>query len=210
MGCNMKRKYLIIYSVIAIIILGFIGYNIKESSLGYAFDEPLISSISTFRTESLTLFMKGVTFLGSGEFLIFLGILLSVYIYKKLDKSYIFLVLNSLLISFGANALLKNYFGRIRPIKYMIIEQGGYSFPSGHSMVSMSFYITLTYIICRNTKNLLLKKMIGLVNGLLIFLIGFSRIYLGVHWPTDVIVGFLMGLGVAAWGIYILEDRGNI
>lgn len=102
-------------------------------------------------------------------------------------------MLLSTLGSYGLNALLKSIFIRTRPLKYLLIQQGGYSFPSGHAMVSMAFYTTMTYLLLKNEDRRKVKITSWTINFTVIALIGFSRIYLGVHWPTDVLMGYLIG-----------------
>lgn len=92
------------------------------------------------------------------------------------------------------NLLLKNIFQRPRPLEYRIINATGYSFPSGHSMVSMAFYGFIMYLIYKYVKNKKLKWiLIGFLMILTIF-IGVSRIYLGVHYTSDVLAGFLFSV----------------
>lgn len=89
------------------------------------------------------------------------------------------------------NQLLKRILQRPRPEEFRIINESGYSFPSGHSMVSMAFYGFLIYLIYKNVKNKYIKWILITVLGLLIISIGISRIYLGVHYTSDVLAGFL-------------------
>ena len=92
------------------------------------------------------------------------------------------------------NQLLKRLLQRPRPTEFRIIEENGYSFPSGHSMVSMAFYGYLIYLIYRFVKNKYLKWISIVLLSLLICLIGISRIYLGVHYTSDVLGGFLISI----------------
>lgn len=94
----------------------------------------------------------------------------------------------------GLNLLLKQIVQRPRPTEYRIINETGYSFPSGHSMVSMAFYGFLIYLIYKYVKNPYLK--IGLITflSILIISIGISRIYLGVHYTSDVMAGFCISV----------------
>ena len=83
---------------------------------------------------------------------------------------------------------------RPRPTEHRIIDESGYSFPSGHSMVSAAFYGFLIYLIYKNVKNKYLKWGLITILSLLVFLIGVSRIYLGVHYTSDVLAGFLVAI----------------
>ena len=92
------------------------------------------------------------------------------------------------------NIVLKQIVQRPRPTEYRIVNETGYSFPSGHSMVSMAFYGFLIYLIYKYVKNKYLK--IGLITflSILIISIGISRIYLGVHYTSDVMAGFCISV----------------
>lgn len=117
--------------------------------------------------------------------------------------------LNALIGAAGLNQLMKEFFKRVRPDEIdHLIEQGGYSFPSGHSMGSMILFGSLLFVIIRyinsRTKDWLVGKIVlGVAIMILILLIGLSRIYLGVHYPSDVIGGFSLGLSFLLFSIAV-------
>ena len=83
---------------------------------------------------------------------------------------------------------------RARPDESLhLISQGGYSFPSGHSVTSVIFYGLLLYLIQKNCKNETLRNILSVICAFLAIIIGPSRIYVGVHWPTDVLAGWCIG-----------------
>ena len=101
---------------------------------------------------------------------------------------------------------MKHIFLRARPDTALhLVTQGGYSFPSGHSVTSAIFYGLLIYLLNRHCKNEKLKKILGAGCGFLALAIGPSRIYVGVHWPTDVLAGWCIGGAVLLVSICILE-----
>lgn len=111
----------------------------------------------------------------------------------KNKKIGISITLNLITIA-GLNLLLKNIVQRPRPTDFRLIDESGYSFPSGHSMVSMAFYGFLIYLAYKYIKNNKLKMLLSIVLGLIPLLIGISRIYLGVHYTSDVIGGFMVSI----------------
>lgn len=104
------------------------------------------------------------------------------------------LIICNLAIIAALNQLLKRIIQRPRPTEFRIINESGYSFPSGHSMVSMAFYGYLIYLIYVKVKNKYLKWSLIVILGVLIISIGISRIYLGVHYTSDVLAGFLISI----------------
>ncbi len=103
------------------------------------------------------------------------------------------MLLGSTLGCYSLNFLLKQLFQRTRPLDFFLVEQSGLSYPSGHSMVTMSLYLTIAYLITKNQDDIKKRRYIYLLAFLMILLMGISRIYLGVHWPTDVLGGYIMG-----------------
>ena len=101
---------------------------------------------------------------------------------------------------------MKHIFLRARPDATLhLVQQGGYSFPSGHSVTSVIFYGLMLYLLNRHCKNEKVKKILSAVCGILALTIGPSRIYVGVHWPTDVLAGWCIGGAVLLTASCILE-----
>lgn len=128
-------------------------------------------------------------------------ILLIVIKNKKIGK----LIWANLIIATLLNQALKRIVQRPRPTGLNMIDESGYSFPSGHSMVSAAFYGFLIYLIYKNIKNKYLKWALITVLSVLIILIGTSRIYLGVHYTSDVIAGYLFGFAYLIISISLLR-----
>ena len=147
--------------------------------------------ILNLRTENLTSIMKVITNLASAYALI--AITVGSFIFIKNKKIGKCITLN-LILSTVLNQILKYVIQRPRPEGYMLINENGYSFPSGHSMVSMAFYGLIIYFIWKLVKNKKVKYSLCGIIGILIPLIGFSRIYLGVHYASDVIGGFVISI----------------
>lgn len=134
---------------------------------------------------------KFVTNLGGAVFLIALTVILILFIKNKKIGISIFANLTIITV---LNQILKRILQRPRPTKFRIIEESGYSFPSGHSMVSMAFYGYLIYLSYKYINNKYIKWGLNFILGLLIVSIGISRIYLGAHYTSDVIGGFLISI----------------
>ena len=179
--------------ILFICLIGFLAlaedvFN-KEIMKGDIIGYKMVSTflISDFATP----IAKFITNFGGAIFLIILTILLLVVLKNK--KVGLSICINLVVVTI-LNQLLKRLLQRPRPTEFRIIEETGYSFPSGHSMVSMAFYGYLIYLIYRFVKNKYLKWISIVLLSLLICLIGISRIYLGVHYTSDVLGGFLVSI----------------
>lgn len=151
--------------------------------------------VEKLRSPTLTIFMKLITKLSNTTFIIALAILLTLlfqFLWKK--EKIAMLIPTNLVIIALINQLLKLIFQRDRPIGYRLIEMTGYSFPSGHAMVSMAFYGLLIYIIYHLIKKKSLRITLITINIIIIFLIGISRVYLGVHYLSDVVTGYSISI----------------
>jgi undecaprenyl-diphosphatase len=142
---------------------------------------------------------QDITALGGNAVLTLISIWVMLFLYL-VNKGRLALVV--LLATGGAllaSLLLKSGFDRPRPevISHATLVYTS-SFPSGHSMLAASTYLTMGALLAQSQKRRRIKALIIITSVLLTFLIGISRIYLGVHWPTDVVAGWAVG---AAWAV---------
>ena len=108
----------------------------------------------------------------------------------------------AILFSYIMNEVIKHIVCRVRPKEFFVIYMKGYSFPSGHAMNMSSFYLTLGYIL----KEKLNIKYINCFLYILVFFVSFSRIILGVHWVSDVLVGLLLGVLISCMFIHLYNN----
>jgi membrane-associated phospholipid phosphatase len=156
-------------------------------------DDFILAKSLRWENKQATTTLKGITFLGNYQFLIPANLLLIFFLINKGEKKGAGLVLFTALTSLGLKLFLKELFHRPRPVAAIITGIKNYSFPSGHALMSITFYgllgITLYYFIPSKK----IKTFVLLILVLLILLIGFSRIYLRVHYTTDVMAGYCLG-----------------
>jgi len=157
----------------------------KKDIIGYYLVSRFL--ISDFATP----IAKFITHFGGATCLLLLTAIIVIVIRSK--RIGIAITLN-LLIATTLNLVLKNILQRPRPNEFRMIDETGYSFPSGHSMISMAFYGFLIYLIYKYVKNYNVKVALIILLSFLIVLIGISRIYLGVHYTSDVLAGFLVAI----------------
>lgn len=148
--------------------------------------------ISKLISNNMTNIIKIITNIG-GTITIIIITIISLLIFRK-KKINICITLNLLGIVIINNLLLKNIIGRDRPNGINIITETGKSFPSGHSAVSIVVYGYLIYLIYNFIKNKYLKYTLITILSLIILIVGITRIYLGVHYTSDVLGGYLIGI----------------
>ena len=183
-----KFKWIILFicllMFIAILEDVFEKEIMKLDILGYGLISNIISENITPIAIIITNFGGAITLIGLT--IIFLLIMKN----KKMSFS---ILLNLVIVTF-LNIFLKNIIQRPRPDDFRLINETGYSFPSGHSMISMAYYGYLIYLIFKFVKNKKLKTFLITFLCILILTIGLSRIYLGVHYTSDVIAGFVLSV----------------
>ncbi|MED1863776.1 phosphatase PAP2 family protein [Fictibacillus nanhaiensis] len=100
------------------------------------------------------------------------------------------LLIGSILVSYGLNLLVKFTFQRERPQDNRLLEDDGYSFPSGNAMVGTTFYLFAAVLLYQRYQ----KRWILVAGVIYPFLLGLSRVYVGVHYPSDILAGFALGI----------------
>jgi len=157
------------------------------------FDQPITNFIQSFESPLLTNIMKFFTWLGSSLVVISISfiVLISLYIKFKYRIELIFFVI-ALATSTILNQLLKNLFQRKRPTGHSLIEQLGFSFPSGHAMAAFTLYAIISFLLWKHIKTKQGRTIMIIFAASMIIMIGLSRIYLGVHYPSDVFGGYLV------------------
>lgn len=158
------------------------------------FDSTIINFIHNMHSPLLTDIMKSITFFG-GEIFIGSAMLLTIVVLHIKNHKKDAVVFGFILI-FGIilNLWLKGFFERARLDQFVMVIEETYSFPSGHSMNSFVLFMSLTYFIFHNNRNKKLGIILSAVSAIIVFLIGVSRVYLGAHYPSDVIGGYAAGL----------------
>ena len=176
--------------IIIPVIMGWFIFVQQAQSV----DNRLLESSSRLIHPDLTVVMKAVSFLGSHRFLVPANLLLIAFLFFRKENK---LALQTLLIalsSLGLMSLLKNLFQRIRPDHPLVEGISNYSFPSGHALMSVAFFGWLILLTKEKIRERITRNIFIIPLLVLILLIGFSRVYLRVHYPSDVLAGYCIGI----------------
>lgn len=172
----------------------FLGYIVKFYPHRLFFDTPIQQLIRGHLPEKETIFFKWITQFINPLPLILLTVTVMLYLYMQKETiASIWLGLNILLCSGLLNTLMKFVYKRKRPLLSHLVHESSYSFPSGHATSSIIFFGTLFFIASRLFSSQKIKLLFQVSCGIFILLIGLSRIYLGVHYPSDILGGYLLG-----------------
>lgn len=194
--------------LITFVILTFLFLSQGYSNILKPFDLNIISYIQNLENEWLTKFYKMITIIADTYQSAIITILLVALLYiKKYYREALFLTITMSTCG-HAMPLLKNIFSRERPNFYRLIEISGYSFPSGHTASATTMYLTLAIILLSIMKKLN-KYFVFNIAVLGIVIIGSSRIYLGVHYPTDVIAGICLGISIVSTVYFLYYNNSS-
>ncbi|CAD2073546.1 phosphatase PAP2 family protein [Jeotgalicoccus coquinae] len=200
MSRSKKMSLFLVFTLIFGVIAIF-----HESRLGRWIDREVYEFIYASESFITTALMLGFTQLGEVLSMIIMSlILISILMLYKL-KIHTLFILISMIASSILIPVLKNSFDRERPSMLRLIEISGFSFPSGHAMGSTIFFGSLGTIIKHTDLNN--KALLMTVCATFILMISSSRVYLGVHYPTDVLAGVVIGLAVVVGTSALLHKK---
>ncbi len=197
----------LLVAIMLLLAAAFFNLTIKlHQGVLHGLDQVITEKIIGIRSSSLTQMMIFITNLGSAPAYFIMVAVIFVLLFRTTHRWKVpvqtAFILSS---SFALNWILKLYFQRIRPhenLRLVDLYDGSFSYPSGHSMTAMAFYSFLIYLGVRHFSNKV--YITALIIGCLIMIsvIGFSRIYLGAHYPSDVLAGYLAGL---VWALLVIS-----
>ena len=184
-----NKRFVVLFICLAIFTVILI--NVLSGNIS-GFDEFVYNAISSLKSNFMTAFFKGITRFADEEPIILIAIVALIVIKnRKIGAS----IAVNLASSAFVNHLIKEIVQRPRPpMEIRMVEESSFSFPSGHAMTSVAFYGLIIYFVFKKVKDKKVRNTICTALSLLIFFIGISRIYLGVHYASDVLAGFVFGI----------------
>ena len=189
----MKKKYKILFGILlAVFIFLFLCV---QTGMAQDIDNEIYKLMQNHQNEGLTNLLKIITDLGGTDGLFSIALITILILFFCQKRKYGIAMALNLMISSITYFILKNIIQRPRPpIHERLIEETAYSFPSGHSTNNMAFYALAICLVYQNVKNKKLRNGICILLGCIPILIGFSRFYLRVHYISDVLAGFCLGI----------------
>ncbi len=181
----------LVTALLAIFLFAWLAENVVEQHTAH-FDSVVRAVVHGYASHPLTRIMFAVSFMGSGGLIASALIAFALFRYFQWRRAAIWLVL-TLAGALALDLALKFAFHRPRPVPFFGPIPRTYSFPSGHSLFSFCFYGVLAGLLAGRVRSIQMRVGIWTVAALLVLAIGISRIYLGVHYPSDVIAGYLVG-----------------
>lgn len=214
---NLVKKIIALFTLISaeLLIMGSVAFfcitlflfiaKLVFVDQNQSFDMAAFAFAKSHTTPEFTAFMRFVTFFASKEFLLYGSLTLAfIFFFVKEHRWY---AVKIPVIAAGSSLLnqgMKFWFNRPRP-ETAFYDQSGFSFPSGHAMIGGSFYGLFIYLVWTNIKSLFWRWLLTLLLGLWILLIGYSRVYLNVHYASDVLAGWLVGFVFLTISLLVLR-----
>jgi len=181
----------------ALLLFMIIGYIVKfYPEMLVSFDQPIQTAIRGDLPETLTLLFRAITHLIDIPVIITWVLIVAFIFYRKQWKLESYLMLGNLALAGILIVTFKNIYQRPRPEILHLVEEKGFSFPSGHSLAVTIMVGTLIVILSQRIKDQLWKRIVQILLGLYLVSVLISRVYLGVHYPSDVLASLCVGLGV--------------
>ncbi|QIB67940.1 phosphatase PAP2 family protein [Aminipila butyrica] len=201
---NKKRIFILCGALLGFLSIAFAVINAKQSGIPLAFDTIVRSAIIGCRNPLLNPLLIAITYLGNSLTIVFFCIIL--LFFKGTRMNYGFPLSIAASCSATIQTIIKWLIQRPRPpVENFLISQGGFSFPSGHSCSGLVFYGLFAYLLFHTPVDKSVYKVLGTGCILLFLCIGISRIYVGVHYPSDVMGGWLLGLAIWTVAVTVVD-----
>ena len=181
----------LVIAVLAILLFAWLADNVVEQHTA-RFDSTVRAAVHAWSSPALTRLMYAISFMGKGGLVASALLAFALFLHFQWRRAALWLGL-TLAGALVLDVTLKSAFHRPRPVPFFGPIPLTYSFPSGHALFSFCFYGVLAGLLAGRVRSLPLRILIWLTTALLVLAIGLSRIYLGVHSPSDVIAGYLAG-----------------
>ena len=181
----------LVIAVIAIFLLAWLAENVAAQHT-VKFDSSVRAAVHAYATPVLTRLMFAISFMGSGGLIASAVLAFVLFAYFEWRRAAIWLAV-TLAGALVLELTLKFAFHRPRPVPFFGPVPRTYSFPSGHSLFSFCFYGVLAGLLAGRVRSKPARVLVWVVAASLVIAIGLSRIYLGVHYPSDVVAGYLTG-----------------
>jgi undecaprenyl-diphosphatase len=203
----------IVCALAAVLAFTWFASEVFEGEL-LAFDASVRTFVHSFSSPPLTAVMKAVSYTGKVRTLVLLGTaVVAVMLYLRVFRS-IAIFLITMAGEIMLELTLKATYQRARPEPFFDLPlPESYSFPSGHALGSLCFYGVLAWIVVRRIRDRRIRAVIAVLTAVFVLMIGLSRVYLGVHYPSDVLAGFVVGLiwtGSVIFADWYLNSLSNL
>lgn len=207
-----KTKFFlnILIIIFALVTFFYVAQKVQSGSTTN-FDYYVLNSLRAASEQLgsnwLTLLMTDITALGGATIIFFVTASVVIYLLLKKNYSFLWLILIATIGGVFISLGLKEFFSRERPpIEYHLITVKSLSFPSGHATMASVVYLTQGALFAKLQSVKTIRVFVLVVSVFLVFLIGVSRIYLGVHYPTDVIAGWAVGTAWASFCWLVVKN----
>lgn len=204
MWITKRPRYQLLFAIAAFILGMFIKLTYEfydDQDDISAIDAFITSAIYNLRTDALNGPMVDITALGSISVITIVTIVSVVTFLALKDRK---AALQITITAIGAglcSRIMKDLVARERPpVETQLVSVWGYSYPSGHSLAAAAFFLALTYLVCRHIPSYRGRTILYFLCITLICMVGFSRVYLGVHYPSDTVSGILFG---SSWALIV-------
>ena len=193
-----------LFLALSLLSLAF-AIHIAFINKGHSFDNKVFEFLSGFISPAKTNFLLFITFLGNHKFLFPVNVLLLVYFLIRKNRRFSVRISALLMTSLALLFLLKLSIQRPRPDDPLLQSVKGFSFPSGHALMSVIFYGLLIYIVWKEVSNKWMRRVVISFMIILIILISYSRIYLRLHYASDVLAGLSVGFIWLVFSLWIIK-----